>query len=100
MFARMLVAECPAGRRDREAIARLVEGEVIPAVARERGFRGVWFFLDRDSGKFFSITLYETEEDLRAAQEGIRELRAKALSALGCTPVSAASLEVVASRVL
>ncbi len=99
VFARMLVADCPAERRDREAIARLVEAEVIPVVARERGFGGVWFFLDREGGKFFSITLYETEADLDAAQEGIKELRAKALAALGCTPVSASSLEVVASKI-
>ena len=94
----MLVAECPAERRDREAIARLVEREVIPVVSRERGFRGIWFFLDHDGGKFFSITLYETEGDLRAAQEGVKELRAKALKALGCTPVSASSLEIVKSK--
>ena len=70
MFARMLDADCPVERRDRESIARLVEGEAIPTVSRERGFGGVWFFLDHESGKFFSITLYGTEVDLHAAQEG------------------------------
>ncbi len=95
MFARMLVADCPPEKRDRDSVARLVHDEVIPFVERERGFRGVWFFLNRDSGRFFSITLYETEDDLRAALEGIKELRTRALGALGCTPVSAESLEVI-----
>ena len=71
MVARMLVADCPPERRDRESIAQFVDAEVIPVVEREEGFRGVYFFLDRESGRFFSITLYDTEEHLHAAQAGI-----------------------------
>ena len=64
----MLVADCPPERIDRDSVTRLIEGEVIPRVEGERDFRGVWFFLDPTGGKLFSITLYETEEDLCAAQ--------------------------------
>jgi hypothetical protein len=35
VFVRMLVADCPAERRDREEIASFVEGEVIPAAPAE-----------------------------------------------------------------
>ncbi len=99
MFARMLVADCPPEELNRAGMARFIEEEVIPRVEGEGGFRGVWFYLDPASGKLFSITLYETEADLHAAQEGIKELRGRALGALGCTPVSAESLEVIASSV-
>jgi hypothetical protein len=95
----MLVADCQPERIDREGMARLIEGEVVPHVEGEHGFRGVWFYLDPAGGKLFSITLYETEEDLRAAQESIKELRGRALGALGCTPVSAESLEMIAASV-
>ncbi len=71
---------------------------MIPVVAGEEGFRGVYFFLDRDSGRFFSITLYETEADAQAGMAGITELRTRALAALGCTPVSAGRLDVVTWR--
>ena len=57
----------------------------------------MWFFLGPANGTLFSITLYETEADLHAAQESIKELRGRALGTLGCTPVSAESLEVIAS---
>ena len=98
MFARMLVADCPPEQRDRERIAEFVDTEVIPVVEREQGFRGVYFFLDHDSGRFFSITLYETEADAQAGMAGIAELRTGALGALGCTPACAARLEVVTGR--
>ena len=45
-----------------------IEEEDIPRVEGECGFRGVWFYLDPASGKLFSLTLYETKEDLQAAQ--------------------------------
>ncbi len=99
MFARMLVADCSPQKLDRNGMARFIEEEVIPRVEGERGFRGVWFYLDPASGKLFSITLYETEEDLQAAQESIKELRGRALGTLGCTPVGAESLEMIASSV-
>ena len=99
MFARMLVADCPPEDLDRARMARFIEEEVIPRVQGEVGFRGVWFYLDPASGKLFSITLYETEADLHAAQEGIKGLRGRALGTLGCTPVSAEGLEVLASSV-
>jgi hypothetical protein len=95
----MLVADCPPEKLDRDAMARFIEEEVIPVVERERGFRGVWFYLDPGSGKLFSITLYETQQDLGAALEGIKELRARALGTLGCIPVSAESLELITSSV-
>jgi len=99
LFARMLVADCSPQKLARNGMARFIEEEVIPRVEGERGFRGVWFYLDSASGKLFSITLYETKEDLHAAQESIKEFRGQALGTLGCTPVSAESLEVIASSV-
>lgn len=99
LFARMLVADCPPEKIDPKKMAQLIEEEVIPHVEDERGFRGVWFYVNRESGKLFSITLYESEANLVSAQESIKELRSRALGTLGCTPVSADKLEVIASRV-
>ncbi len=95
----MLVADCSPQKLDRNGMARFIEEEVIPRVEGERGFRGVWFYLDPASGKLFSITLYETKEDLHAAQESIKEFRGQALGTLGCTPVIAERLEVISSSV-
>jgi hypothetical protein len=77
----MMSADCPPERRERGKIAKILHDQVLPHVAGEQGFRGVWFFFDRQNGKLMSITLYDTEADLTKAHEDIKEF-----------------LEVVASR--
>ncbi len=94
----MLVASCPPEKRNAVRMSQFISDEIIPFVEKEQGFRGVWFFLDEAGGKFFSITLYETADDLQLSMKTIKELRSRVLNILGCSPVSMESLKVIAMK--
>jgi hypothetical protein len=98
MFARVLSADVPSHRRDRDMIAKKLSAEVLPVVAKEPGFKGVWFLLDHKTGKLMSVTLYDTQTNMRKAHDDIKEFRSGILGALGASHVDAESMEVIASR--
>ena len=98
MFARVFSADMPKERREREKIAKLLEEQVLPRVASEKGFRGVTFFFDRQNGKLMSVTLYDNEAQLKQAHDDIKEFRAGILKQLGGSHLTAESFEVVATR--
>lgn len=58
---------------------RLAREVIVPAARLQDGFRGIYILVDRGSGRSLCVTLWETEEDLRASEEAV--LRAKAESA-------------------
>jgi hypothetical protein len=43
--------------------------------------RGVYFLVDRQSGKALSITLWESEESMRASEEEANQLRSETAQA-------------------
>lgn len=98
MFARVFSADMPTARRERDKIAKLLEEQVLPMVARENGFRGVTFFFDRHNGKLMSVTLYDSEAQMKKAHDGIKEFRAGILTQLGGSHLAAESFEVIATR--
>ena len=44
---------------------RVYRDEVLPVARRQRGFKGAYLLVDEASGKYQSITLWETEGALR-----------------------------------
>jgi hypothetical protein len=98
MFARVFSADMPKERREGDKIAKLLQEQVLPRVAKENGFRGVTFFFDRHSGKLMSVTLYDNEAQMKQAHDDIKEFRAGILKQLGGSHLTAESFEVVASR--
>jgi hypothetical protein len=98
MFARVLTADIPRDRRDPAKIGEVLKKGAPPIVAREDGFQSVTFLFDRQAGKLMSITLFDTEAQMKTAQEGIKGARTGVLEQLGATHATAASFEVVASR--
>ena len=60
---------------------------VLPQVRELEGFRGALALIDRSTGKALTITLWETEDALRASEERASELRQQ---------VAAASAEQIA----
>jgi heme-degrading monooxygenase HmoA len=95
VFARVTTYEIPLDRLDEgmEA-ARRVAGEaaLIP------GYKSGYWTLDRSTGRGVSLTVWETEEELRASEERARELRAVAATAAGLNIASIEIYEVVASN--
>ena len=96
MFARFFSADLPPDRRDGHQIAKMLQDKVLPVVAGEQGFQSVNFFFDRHNGKLMSITLYDSEANLRKAHEDIKDFRAGILEQLGGKHLTAESFEVIA----
>jgi heme-degrading monooxygenase HmoA len=66
MFARTTVMQ---GRPDTmNEAARIFTDSVLPAAQQQKGFKGALFLPDPASGKGLSVTLWETEEDLKAGE--------------------------------
>ena len=48
--------------------AHLVRESLLPAVTRQRGYRGGLLLADRATGKVMAVSLWETAADLQAAE--------------------------------
>jgi hypothetical protein len=70
---------------DIEEGRRLIRDQVLPAVQELGGFQGVISIGDATSGLWRTITLWDTEEDMRASEERANELRRQAAEAVGAT---------------
>ena len=87
MFARVGTFQLQPGKMD-EGI-QIYHDSVVPAARQERGFKGAFLLTDHNSNKAISITLWETEADMRAGEVSgyLREQLAKATSVLTAGPV-------------
>lgn len=68
---------------------------LIPAVKQIPGVTAYYALADRQGGKGLSITIYENEEALRAADERAEQLRTGATQEIGSAIVSVETYEVV-----
>ena len=83
MFAR---ASTIVGSREKVAEAvSILESQVLPQIKQLDGFSGVLGLVDRETGTSLVITLWETQEALRASEEAANMLRADAAKELGST---------------
>lgn len=83
MFAR---ASTIVGSREKVAEAvSILESQVLPQIKQLDGFSGVLGLVDRETGKSLVITLWETQEALRASEEAATKVRAEAAKELGST---------------
>ena len=57
--------------------------EVLPKLRAQGGFRGALVLLDRESGKFLGVTLWDSDEDLKAAARSMDAVRDANTSAMG-----------------
>ena len=57
-------------------LGRIAAEWVAPALTQMEGFRGILALADRQSGKVEVVTLWESEETLRASEEDADQLRA------------------------
>ena len=58
--------------------------QVVPTV-RENGGTGAFLLLDRESGKAIGVTLWRSEDAMRASEERANALRAQAAEAAKAT---------------
>ncbi len=83
MFARASAIAGDRGRMDEGA--RMLETETLTELERLEGFQGVLALGDRATGQMLVISLWETEEMMRASEERAGELRSEAARQLGAS---------------
>ena len=75
-----------------------VRSTILPAARELEGFRGILSLSDRASGKGLTITLWETEEAMRASEERANQMRDEAARALGGAIAGVERYEVTLSE--
>ena len=76
MFAR--VSTIQGKPKQVEDGIRQYREQVIPAVKKMVGFSGAYFLVDRQNGKEVSITLWDTEKEMRVSAAATNKLREQA----------------------
>ena len=67
MFARFTIVQSAIDKIDE--VIKLYEDSVVPAAKSQKGYRGAYLFTDRQTGKGYSISLWDTEEDAIANEQ-------------------------------
>jgi heme-degrading monooxygenase HmoA len=70
---------------------------ILPRVRAVDGFEGVYYLVDRQSGRALSITLWESEETMRASEEEANRLRGESAEAAGARVEGVERYEVAIS---
>jgi heme-degrading monooxygenase HmoA len=60
---------------------RYARENIVPPLRQMDGFKGVIALLDRQSGKTLSVTLWESEQAMRASEEDANQLRQESAEA-------------------
>ena len=68
MYARVTTTRIQPGKIE-EALG-IARDSIAPAAKEQRGFEGFLLLTNPQTGEGISITLWETEEDLKASEEG------------------------------
>lgn len=97
MFARVNTLQGSPDRVD-DAI-RDVQERILPGVGQAVGFKGLLMLVDRRSGKALGITLWDSEEQMRASEEQASQLRSASADATGAEVVSVERFEVALNEI-
>ncbi|MCA1687435.1 MAG: antibiotic biosynthesis monooxygenase [Actinobacteria bacterium] len=72
---------------------------ILPRVQQVDGCEGVYYLVDRESGKALSITLWESEEAMRASEDEADRLRGETAEAADAKVEDVERYEVAISSV-
>jgi heme-degrading monooxygenase HmoA len=93
VHARVSTFEGPPDQIDKGL--RYIREEILPTAFQEdEGFKGALALADRQSGKMFTITFWESEEAMRANEEEANRLRNDIAQAGGKTIAAVEGYEV------
>jgi heme-degrading monooxygenase HmoA len=77
-------------------VTKVAQDSILPAAKQQPGFKGWLVVTDRDSGKAYSITLWETEDDMLAGEKsGYLQEQVAKLGAFLTAPPTTEHLEVI-----
>ncbi len=66
MYARVTTFELNPGKIE-EALA-VAHNDIVPVMKQQPGSKGVLILVDREASKAISVSLWETEDDLKAGE--------------------------------
>jgi heme-degrading monooxygenase HmoA len=92
MFARVTMLESQPGQFD--AVVMLYRETIVPFITAQDGCRGIHLMIDRQHGQVVTVSLWESEEALRASEEMAAQMRTQARIA-GTSPERVDRYEVV-----
>jgi heme-degrading monooxygenase HmoA len=75
MFATVSTFQGPPDQIDQGV--RYAQENIVPTLQEVEGFEGVYLLVDRQSGKVLTITLWESEEAMRASEQEANQLRSE-----------------------
>ena len=90
--ARVSVLEGPPDRLDEGT--RYAQQEILPQVRQVRGFKGIVSLIDRERGRTKLISLWESDDALRASEEQADQFRQRAAEGAASRIVSVERYEV------
>ena len=92
MFARVNSVQAATGE-----LAGLIKfaGDQLPDAHEAPGFKGFYLLADRQSGKLVTISLWDSDDDLRQFEARGAQMRKDATSELGIVPTPVDIYEVV-----
>jgi heme-degrading monooxygenase HmoA len=93
MFARVSTYE--GGDPADKATLKFLQDYVVTAARAMGGWKGMYFLGDPAANKTVSITLWDSEDSLRASEEAANKLRAKGTRKAGSQTVKVERFEVV-----
>jgi heme-degrading monooxygenase HmoA len=73
---------------------RVAREQILPVARLQDGFVGIYLLYDRESGRSLAITLWETQEDMRASEEAALRARTASARASGDVIVGVERYEV------
>ncbi len=62
MYARVVLGTMQLDKNDQAT--EIFKNSIVPAAKEQKGFKGANLYTDNQTGKFISITLWETEDDM------------------------------------
>jgi hypothetical protein len=92
VFARVSTIQGPPEAVD-EGI-KTVREQVLPAAKGMQGFKGMLALIDRATGKSVGVTLWASEDDMRASEEAAGRLRSSSAQTGNAQIVSVERYEV------
>jgi len=88
MHARVTISTAQPGKVDENI--KVMRDSILPAVKKQKGFKGLFFLTDRATGKGIVIGLWNTEADMTAGESSgfYREQVAKVVPLIAGAPTT------------
>jgi heme-degrading monooxygenase HmoA len=82
-----------------EAISNFKE-KIVPAIQKQSGARTAYFFVNRQTGKTFGGSVWDSEQDLQKSEASIGSLRAETIQKFGGKDAVTEAFEIYATEIL